>query len=87
MKTHYSRRLGAIVLAIIVFTSSAQAVRFEYKVVFMGGILLVSDSATTSQKRDAARQLQLQLNNLGSDGWELVQIDSAGYATFKKTIP
>lgn len=74
IKTASYHPLLAIASAILLFTSCAHAaVKFEYKVI----------SLEQAHVQGAA-QLEALLNKLGSEGWELVEIDVAGDAILKR---
>ncbi len=43
--------------------------RFEYKVIPIGTLIAI----TAKQNENAARELEKMLNDLGKDGWELIE--------------
>ncbi len=55
--------------------------KYEYKVITIATALAVS----TKQYEKIAQEFEIQLNELGADGWELVQ-RTDGFFFFKREI-
>lgn len=78
MKPPCARPIAAITLAILLATSSAHAITFEYKVVDVQRILAGSSVPAS---------LAIELDRHGRNGWELIQINNNGLAIFKRAVP
>ena len=83
IRTKFSRIIFAVALAAILFTSSAHAAqKFEYKVVHFE--IITEGGRNLDEQRVA--ELQLALNKLGAEGWELVILGTGGVAVFKRPV-
>ncbi len=71
------RYLLAVAFAAALTFSSVSAVqaatRYEYKAIALDKVAVAN-----------AQQLELLLNQLGSDGWLLIEISAAGVAVFQR---